>query len=99
VALIQLSSAGYTVGEGAGKLIVTVTRSGDTNSAATVDYRTTDTDSFTFGCFDTVNNQGSAYARCDSATTVGTLSFAAGETARSFSVPIIDDSYTEGAET
>jgi Calx-beta domain len=64
-----------------------------------VDYRTTDTDTFTFGCFDTVNNLGSAYGRCDFATVVGTFSFAAGETMKSFDIPIIDDSYHEGNET
>src|SRR5262249_16307883 len=40
-----------------------------------------------------------AYGRCDFATVVGTLNFAASETSKSFVVPIIDDSYAEGTET
>jgi Calx-beta domain len=97
---IQLSSPNYTVSEGDGRAHITVTRNGDTSGAATVDYRTTDTDTFTVGCADTVNNHGSAYARCDFATVVGTLTWAAGDgSPKSFDVPIIDDSYAEGNET
>ena len=42
---------------------------------------------------------GQAFARCDFATVVGTLSFAVGETSKSFTVPIVNDSYAEGNET
>jgi Calx-beta domain/Domain of unknown function (DUF4214) len=42
---------------------------------------------------------GIASPRCDYEVTVGTLQFAAGETSKSFSVAIIDDSYAEGPET
>jgi len=42
---------------------------------------------------------GKASPRCDYTDTIGTLQFAAGETSKSFSVPIIDDSYAEGNET
>src|SRR6185312_16632616 len=74
----------------------TVIRSGDASAAATVDYRTTDTDTFTVNC---AAIQGTAFARCDFATVVGTLNFAAGETSRTFNIPIINDSYAEGNET
>jgi hypothetical protein len=60
---------------------------------------TADNDTFTVGCADRVNNQGGAFARCDFSTTVGTLSFAAGETQKTIILPIIDDGYVEGAET
>jgi Calx-beta domain/Domain of unknown function (DUF4214) len=96
---IQFNSASYSVGEGDGHANITVTRSGDTSGAATVDYRTTDTDTFTVSCADTVNNHGSAYARCDFATVAGTLSFVAGETTKTIVVPVVDDSYAEGNET
>ena len=96
---VQFSSASAQVGEGAGRITLTVTRAGDTSPAVSVDYRTVDTDTFTVGCADTTNNQGSAYARCDFATTVGTLSFASGETSKTVTVPIIDDAHTEGDET
>src|SRR5207253_1016041 len=73
--------------------------SSDPANAVSVDYRTTDSDNFTVGCADTVNNHGSAYAHCDFATTVGTLQFAAGETSKTINIPIIDDALVEGDET
>ena len=96
---IQFSAANYQVGEADGRATLTVTRSGDTSGPSTVDYHTTDTDTFTVGCADTTNNHGSAYARCDFATVVGTLQFAAGETSKTITVPIIDDAHVEGNET
>ena len=96
---LQFSAAAYSVSEGDGRAAVTVTRTGDTNGAATVDYRTTDTDTFTVGCADAVNNAGGAYARCDFATTIGKLSFAAGEIDKTITVPLINDGHVEGAET
>jgi hypothetical protein len=41
-------------------------------------------------------NNGAASSRCDYLTTVGTLHFAANETIKHISVPIIDDAYAEG---
>ncbi|HEX8069805.1 MAG TPA: protease pro-enzyme activation domain-containing protein [Pyrinomonadaceae bacterium] len=96
---VQFGSAAAQVGEGAGRVTLTVTRAGDTTAAVSVDYRTADTDTFTVGCFDTTNNHGGAYARCDFATVVGTLSFAEGETSKTVTVPVIDDGYAEGPET
>src|SRR5204863_3067994 len=43
------------------------------------------------------NSQSSS--RCDYIATIGTVQFAAGETSKSISIPIIDDSYAEGSET
>src|SRR5262249_15566837 len=86
----------YLVGEGDGHVTINVTRSGNVSGASTVDYRTQDTDTFTVNC---AAKQGQAYGRCDFGTVVGTLSFAAGETSKSFVVPIVDDSYAEGTET
>src|SRR5207253_503025 len=74
---------------------ITVNRTG-TSGASTVDYRTADTDTFTVNCA-AINNQ--AFGRCDFATTVGTLSFADGESSKTFSIPIVNDSYAEGSET
>jgi len=96
---LRFGAATYSVGEGAGRVNLTVTRAGDISAASTVDYRTVDTDTFTFGCADTVNNSGGAYARCDFATVVGTLQFAAGEVEKTISVPVIDDAHVEGSET
>ncbi len=50
-------------------------------------------------CDDTTNNHGASYARCDYATSVDTLQFAAGETQKSLLIPVIDDAFIEGDET
>jgi len=98
---VQFAQAAQSVAEGLedntdpASLVVTVTRSGNTSGAATVDYRTLDLPD-AVRC-DTTN--GTAYHRCDYATTLGTLSFAAGETSKTFAVFITDDAYVEGNET
>jgi uncharacterized repeat protein (TIGR01451 family) len=97
--VVQFSAAGYSFNEGAARATVAVTRSGDPNTVVAVNYRTGDTDTFTFGCADTVNNHGGAYARCDFAPAVGTLQFAAGETSKTITVAVIDDALVEGNET
>ncbi len=96
---VQFSQLSFNVNENATSLTVTVTRTGGTAGVASVNYQTTDTDTFTVGCSDIVNNQGGAYARCDYSTTLDTLTFAAGETSKTFTIPIIDDSFAEGNET
>lgn len=96
---LAFSVANYNVGEADAHATVTVTRTGDASGTASVDYRTVDTDTFTVGCADPVNNHGGAYARCDFATVVSTLTFAAGETLKNITVPIIDDAIVEGNET
>ncbi|HZG52013.1 MAG TPA: SBBP repeat-containing protein, partial [Pyrinomonadaceae bacterium] len=97
--VLQFDAADYSVNEGAGGVRINVARTGNTTDAASVDYRTTDADTFTVGCADAVNNKGSAFARCDFATTVGTLSFDAGELSKTITVPLIDDGHDEGVET
>jgi hypothetical protein len=42
---------------------------------------------------------GIAYARCDYVTTLDRLTFGPGESSKTFSIPIIDDSFAEGPET
>jgi hypothetical protein len=61
-----------------------VGRSGNTTVAASVEYSTSD---------------ASASNRTDYITSSGTLQFAAGETVKTFTVPIVDDLYVEGTET
>jgi hypothetical protein len=48
---------------------------------------------------DTPFPQGTAYARCDYATTIDTLTFNAGETTKTFTVPLINDVFQESNET
>ena len=73
---------------------MTVTRTGNTSGAATVSYATSDTASTNCA----ILNSGKASSHCDYETTLGTLRFAAGETSKTISIPIIDDSYAEGTE-
>ena len=93
---VQFDNSNYSVNEGDGHVTITVTRTGDTSNASTVDYHSTDTDTFTVNCG---AKQGQAFGRCDFATVVGTASFAAGETSKTFTVPIINDGWGEGDET
>ncbi len=93
---IQFSQPTYSIGEAGASLTVTVTRSGDTSGTSTVDYTTADTDNFTVNC---ANIAGNAFARCDFSTSVDTLTFAPGQTSKTFQIPIINDAWAEGDET
>ena len=79
----QFNSASSYVPEGGGSALITVTRLGSTTAPATVNYATSD---------------GTATA-ADYVATTGTLQFAAGESFKTFSVPLLDDLYAEGNET
>ncbi|MDT5060031.1 MAG: hypothetical protein QOH63_490, partial [Acidobacteriota bacterium] len=92
---IDSASVANPVSEGAGHAEVVVTRGGDHSTAVSVNYATSDTAALT-NC-DVVN--GVASSRCDYATTVGTLRFASGETSKTISIPVVDDSYAEGRES
>jgi len=82
--ILPVQRAGYSVNESGGTATITVTRTGDTSSAATVDYST---------------SNGTASDRSDYTTASGTLTFAAGVTSRIFSVLVADDVYVEANET
>jgi alpha-tubulin suppressor-like RCC1 family protein len=92
---IQFSSPTVSVSEGEKSLDITLSRTGDTAGTASVEFATADSAALQ-GCY-TVN--GKASARCDYIATLGTVGFAANETSRTISIPIIDDAYAEGAET
>jgi hypothetical protein len=77
-------TAAASIQENAGKITLTVTRDGDTSGAASVDYATVD---------------GTATQKGDYIIALGTLSFNAGETSKSFDVFIVDDAYVETDET
>jgi hypothetical protein len=91
----QFSNAGFSFNEDVGSGVVTVTRTAGAATAATVNYATSDSAGANL-C--NVNN-GIASSRCDYLTTMGTLSFAAGETSKNIPVPIVDDVYDETDET
>jgi hypothetical protein len=77
-------TAAASISESAGKITLTVTRDGDTSGAATVDFATVD---------------GTATQKGDYTIALGTLSFNAGETTKSFDIFVIDDAYVETDET
>jgi hypothetical protein len=90
---VQLSAASYTVREEAGRFSIVVTRS-TTSGAATVHYATSDNSGLT-NCNQVTHN---ASQRCDYAIAVGTLRFAAGQSNKTITIPVIDDVYAEGDE-
>jgi hypothetical protein len=91
---LSFSQSNYPVSESAGFVTITVNRTNDVSRATTVDYATDDTGSpATCG---TVN--GLASSRCDFTRSGGTLTFAAGDTQKTFSVLINRDTYVESAE-
>jgi uncharacterized repeat protein (TIGR01451 family) len=92
---VQFSTANYFVSESAGRANITVTRIGDTSTGASVTYSTNDA----AGLQNCNVFNGIASPRCDYINTLGTMTFAAGEAFKTFSVPIVDDSYAEGNET
>jgi hypothetical protein len=92
---IRLGAASTAVSESAADLTVTVNRTGDISTQATVDYATSDS-AGSSGC-NVVSGQASS--RCDYLTTLGTLTFAAGESIKSINIPLVDDAFAEGAET
>jgi hypothetical protein len=97
-ATVQFSAASYQFNESAESATITITRGGDTTAAASVELRTTD-DPAAVRCDDIVNNAGAAYARCDYATTVETVSWPAGDAQpRQVTIPLINDGHVESAE-
>ncbi len=97
--LLQFSAAQYNVGEGDRQATITVTRTGALDSAVNVRYQTNDNPAAVPCSPDLTAERGIAYARCDYATTIDTLSFAANEASKTFTIPIIDDVHVEGNET
>jgi photosystem II stability/assembly factor-like uncharacterized protein len=97
-ATLQFAAANFNSDESVGGATVTVTRAGTTTNAASVDYATTD-DPAAVRCDDTTTAPGVAFARCDYATAIDTLTFAPGEQSKTFNISLIDDAHVEGAET
>ena len=83
-AVLQFAAASYAVVEGAPTALITVKRTGLLSVAATVDYTV---------------SAGSASAGSDFTAGGGTLAFAAGVAARTFTVAIANDATSEGPET
>src|SRR5919198_5116980 len=82
--LFDFSAPQFDAAESQGRAEITVTRTGDTTQAASVEY---------------VITGGTAFERSDYTTALGTLRFAAGETQKSFDVLLTDDATQEMNET
>lgn len=80
----QFSAGSFAASESQHVSVITVQRTGDASTAASVNYLT---------------SNGTASDRTDYAAAIGTLNFAAGQTTRTFSVLVSDDAYVEGDET
>ncbi len=81
---VQFSDSAYSVDESGGTASITVTLSAASSFTVTVNYATSD---------------GTALAGSDYLTATGTLTFAPGQTSRTFSVPILSDVLYEPDET
>jgi hypothetical protein len=92
---LQLSATQYVVNESEGAVDVAVTRLGNTTGAVSVGFVTSDVAGSSLCSVAT----GNASSRCDYLQMFGTLTFVAGETSKTFSIPISDDVFVEGQET
>jgi glucose/arabinose dehydrogenase len=81
---LQFGAAGYNVGEGDGSFSITVTRTGGASGEVSVDY---------------IASGGTASERNDFITLVGTLHFTPGETSKTLTLLVTEDSFVEGNET
>ena len=81
---LAFSSSTATIDEDAGTVSVNVVRTGGSDGAVSVDYATAD---------------GSAVAGDDYTSTTDTLTFLNGETSKTITIPIVDDSNVESNET
>jgi hypothetical protein len=79
----ELAAGSYTVAEKAKSATIQVRRTGGLAGGVEVSYRTAD---------------ASATAGADYTAAAGTLSFGVGVSLRSFTVPVLNDSFIEGAE-
>jgi uncharacterized protein (TIGR03118 family) len=86
--LVEFGAADYTIGEGNSSIQITVTRAGNVSDAASVNYATFDE-----------NTAGHASQKSDYEIAVGTLTFAPGETSKTFRVLLVDDRFDEQDET
>src|SRR5207245_1771775 len=82
--VVQFDSATYSVDENGGSATITVTRSGVLSGVLTVRYAT---------------SNGTATAPADYTAKSGTLTFNAGVTLKTFTIPIINDTLDESDET
>lgn len=81
---LQFDNPNYSIPENGNQVQLTITRTGGSDGAVSVDYATVD---------------ASANAGNDYTATSGKLNFASGDVAKTITVPILDDATFEGEET
>lgn len=81
---LQFSSSAYSVPESGGSIVITITRTGGSTGATTANYTT---------------SSGSAGGSSDYTQNTGSLTFADGETSKTFTVGIINDTVDENDES
>jgi hypothetical protein len=86
--LVQFSTDQYAIGEGSGHIDITVTRAGDASGTASVNYNTFDE-----------SKAGHASQKSDYQIALGSVTFAPGETSKTFRILIVNDNFVEGDET
>jgi len=92
---VQLSSATSSANESDGLVTMTVNRTGLLAGSSTVRFATSDT----AGLVNCGTTTGAASERCDYVTSIGTVSFASGQSSKTFTIPVVDDVFVEGNET
>jgi CSLREA domain-containing protein len=95
--LVRFSSGIFNTTESSFAATITVERVGDLTSTVTVNYATPD-DSEATPPILPCSTAGMVSSRCDFTTAAGTLTFAPGETAKTFTVLISQDNFVEGSE-
>ena len=92
---LQFNAATFPTNEDCASGIVTVSRTAGSTGTVSIDYASTNALGFT-PC-NLIN--GIAAQNCDFSIVSGTLTFAAGETSKTFTVLINEDAYVEGTES
>ena len=96
--MIGFSQANFAGDESTESATITLRRSGDKSASATVEFATVDNPAEVRCDQINVTSPGPAYARCDYATTVETITFAAGQEETTIAIPLINDAHIEGIE-
>jgi uncharacterized delta-60 repeat protein len=98
LSVMQFNTNALAFNESDGGASVVITRTGDLSQSTTVNYSTVD-NTADVGCADTTTLPGVAFARCDYATSLDTITFAPGESQKTITVPLINDAYVEPDQT
>jgi hypothetical protein len=91
---VKFSNSSGNVSEGAGHIDIQITAGGTRTSPVTVSYQTSDL----AGNAPCSTTNGLASSRCDYLATRGSVTFAPGDTVKTISIPIVDDTFAEGDE-